>query len=159
MISPRPAPSARRLFTRLAYRLQRVREALWKITGRPVGIHALPITPSGMLILVRLTYAPGWRLPGGGKKARETPEEGVLRELREEIGLQSFDRLARLGGAGEDPALGQLFVVEGVRYRPKRSWEIEAVQEFDPRALPPGTTARTARWVGQFLADRDAARS
>ena len=153
MIPARLTALGRLLFTTLAYALQRVRKALWKVTGRPAGAHALPITPEGRLVLVRLTYASGWRLPGGGLKRGEAPEAGVLRELREEIGMEGFDRILRVGGTGEDPALGALFIVRGVVYRPRRSLEIERVEEFEPDALPAGATARTRRWVGQILTE------
>jgi len=39
---------------------------------RTFGAHALALTPERKLILVRLRYAPGWRLPGGGM-ARRSP--------------------------------------------------------------------------------------
>ena len=54
---------------------------------RTFGAHALAFTPEGRIILVRLRYAPGWRLPGGGRSEREDPKHAVLRELREEIGM------------------------------------------------------------------------
>ncbi len=44
---------------------------------------------TGKVILVKLRYAPGWRLPGGGRRGTEEPQEAVLRELREEIGMTS----------------------------------------------------------------------
>src|SRR3954470_455052 len=56
--------------------------------ARP-GVHAVALTPEGRIVLVKLRYAPGWRLPGGGMQAREDPREAVLRELREEIGMTS----------------------------------------------------------------------
>src|SRR3954469_9197927 len=56
---------------------------------RTFGAHALAFTREGKVILVKLRYAPGWRLPGGGRSASEDPRDAVLRELREEIGLTS----------------------------------------------------------------------
>ena len=56
---------------------------------RTFGAHALAFTPEGRIILVKLRYAPGWRLPGGGRGEHEDPRDAVLRELREEIGMMS----------------------------------------------------------------------
>nr|MDQ4087857.1 NUDIX domain-containing protein [Pseudomonadota bacterium] len=65
--------------------IQRLRRFLWRFTGRPIGVHAIPITPAGKIVMVKLSYAPLWRLPGGGCKRGEDPKQAVLRELREEI--------------------------------------------------------------------------
>ena len=47
---------------------------------RTFGAHALALTPCRKVILVKLRYAPGWRLPGGGRREDEDPREAVLRE-------------------------------------------------------------------------------
>ena len=62
----------------------------WVLTGayqliRPAGFfgapnvsgaHAVALTPERKLILVKLRYAYGWRPPGGGRSAGESPEQG-----------------------------------------------------------------------------------
>ncbi|MEO7828046.1 MAG: hypothetical protein ABIR60_12985, partial [Allosphingosinicella sp.] len=54
--------------------LHNLRLALWKLTGSvQAGVHAVALTERGKVILVRLTYAPGWRVPGGGRKRGEAP--------------------------------------------------------------------------------------
>jgi len=54
------------------------------------SVAALPVTEDGAVILVRqYRYAVGqalWELPAGRLDGSETPEAGVQRELREEIG-------------------------------------------------------------------------
>lgn len=40
------------------------------------------------IVLVQRRDIPVWVLPGGGLDAGETPEEGVIREVEEETGLQ-----------------------------------------------------------------------
>jgi len=61
------------------------------IYENPVPATAALVTdPAGHLLLVRRAVDPGkgfWCLPGGFIEADETPEESVLRELREETGL------------------------------------------------------------------------
>ncbi|HYI40894.1 MAG TPA: NUDIX domain-containing protein [Allosphingosinicella sp.] len=128
------------------------RLALRKMTGLGrAGVHAVPLTESGKVVLVRLTYAPGWRVPGGGRKRGEAPEQAMLRELREEIGLVSHGAVERLEegqpGSDESESRSAFFVVRDVVYRPRRSLEVEEVREFDPRELPADTTRWTAHLI------------
>ena len=53
--------------------------------------------PSGKVVLVRLSYAKGWRLPGGGQKTSEESRDAMLRELREEIGLTAYESVELVG--------------------------------------------------------------
>ena len=45
---------------------QNLRRVVWYVT-RPatVGVHGIPLTPEGRIVLVALSYARGCRLPGG----------------------------------------------------------------------------------------------
>jgi len=40
------------------------------------------------VLLVRHTYSEGWYFPGGGVKNQETPKAAVIRELKEETGVE-----------------------------------------------------------------------
>ncbi|MEO6095732.1 MAG: NUDIX domain-containing protein [Fibrobacteria bacterium] len=73
---------------------------------------AIIVNGAGELLLLRRSPAtlrwPGkWGLAGGGVEAGETPEQALVRELREELGsdirlrnLRGPDRLAAIGGYG-----------------------------------------------------------
>ena len=119
---------------------------------RTLGAHALALTPERSVVLVKLRYAPGWRIPGGGRGSDESAEEAALRELREEIGMTAHGRV-RLGCELEETVdfkrdLAALLIVEDVRYRPPRwSWEVEKVGEFPLDALPADSAEPTLRWV------------
>jgi 8-oxo-dGTP pyrophosphatase MutT (NUDIX family) len=118
---------------------------------RTFGAHALALTPDRKVILVKLRYARGWRIPGGGRNPGEDPGEAVLRELREEIGMTSHGRV-RLACELEERSdfkrdLASLFVVEDVRYEPKWSWEIERIVETSLDALPADMSPRSLRWI------------
>lgn len=122
------------------------------------GVHAVPVTEAGKVVLVLLTYAPGWRLPGGGLKRGEPAQEAMLRELREEIGLVSHGAVERIADPGADPASpadrSGLFIVRDVIYRPRRSVEVESVREFDPDSLPDDIAPWTERILARGLEAR-----
>ena len=118
---------------------------------RTFGAHALAFTPQGQLILVKLRYAPGWRVPGGGRKPGEPADEAVLRELREEIGMTAHGRV-RFACELEEAVdfkrdLAALLIVEDVLYRPRWTWEVERIGEFSIDELPPDTALPTLRWI------------
>jgi len=127
-------------------------KATWFVRRpRTYGAHALAFTPEGKLILVKLRYAPGWRVPGGGRHRGEPAEEAGLRELREEIGMTAHGRV-RLACELEEAVdfkrdLAALLIVEDVVYRPRWTWEVEEVAEFGMMALPADTTPPTLRWI------------
>jgi 8-oxo-dGTP pyrophosphatase MutT (NUDIX family) len=119
---------------------------------RTFGVHALAFTPNGKIILVKLRYAPGWRLPGGGRSEDEDPRDAVLRELREEIGMTAHGRVRRACDLGESTDfkrdLASLMVVEEVRYDPpKWSWEVEQVIEAPMDDLPADVAPITTHWI------------
>lgn len=140
---------------------QALRRAWWFL-ARPAtrGGQAAAFTAAGKVVLVRHSYAPGWRLPGGGVKRSETPEAAALRELREEIGLAGWTAIAHVLDFEHNPdfrrGTGSLFRLDGVDYRPRRSLEIEEIAEFDPNDLPARATGLTRRLVEAAMAVQDA---
>jgi 8-oxo-dGTP pyrophosphatase MutT (NUDIX family) len=132
--------------------IHRLRKLYW-LARRPrtFGAHALALTPQGKVILVKLRYAPGWRLPGGGREANEDPRDAVLRELREEIGMTAHGEVQLAAELEERPDfkrdLASLLVVRDVRYRPCWSWEIERVIEAPLDDLPSDLSPRAAVWI------------
>ncbi len=110
--------------------------------GERPGVHAIALTPARRVILVKLRYAPGWRLPGGGRAAHEELETAALRELREEIGMTAHGQVRSVGG---------LVIVDDVAYRPRRwSWEVAAVSEVPLDQLPADLSPRSRRWLEQL---------
>jgi 8-oxo-dGTP pyrophosphatase MutT (NUDIX family) len=129
---------------------QAVRRVFWYCTRPDVrGVQAIPLTPSGRVVLVKQRYTHGWHLPGGGQKKSEDASAAALRELREEIGLQAHGEVRELGSFVYHPDFRRsavtLFLVRDVTYKPGWSLEIEEVGEFDPSGLPPDATALTRR--------------
>lgn len=128
-------------------------KAAWFVRRpRTLGAHAVALTRERKLILVKLRYARGWRLPGGGRRPGEYAQAAVIRELREEIGMTAYGRI-RFACELEESIdfkrdLAALLIVEDVRYVPRRwSWEVEQVGEFEIGQLPFDTAALTLRWI------------
>ena len=138
----------RNILRPLLVSLQRLRKLVWRFTGRPAGAHSIALTSTGMLVLVKLRYASGWRPPGGGIKKGETPERAVLRELTEEVGMTQHGAVEK-DLVIRDPAGDRVFIVRDVEYSPRWSLEIEAVAEFDPSRLPLDVAPRARRWIEQ----------
>ena len=128
-------------------------KAAWFVRRpRTLGAHAVALTRERKLILVKLRYALGWRLPGGGRRPGEYAQAAVIRELREEIGMTAYGRI-RFACELEESIdfkrdLAALLIVENVRYVPRRwSWEVEQVGEFEIGQLPFDTASLTLRWI------------
>jgi len=133
--------------------LQRIR---WFFTRpRTRGAHAVAITAEGAIILVRLRYVGGWRLPGGGIEPAEEPAAAVIRELREEIGLTSYGAVHLVGTYEQVIQFRRdrstLFLVTEVTYAPSWSWEVEAITESRPDALPRALSSRARAWIEAAL--------
>jgi 8-oxo-dGTP pyrophosphatase MutT (NUDIX family) len=119
---------------------------------RTFGAHAFAFTPEGRLVLVKLWYAPGWRLPGGGRHADEPAADAALRELREEIGMTSHGKVELACELEESVDFKRdncsLVIVRDVEYRPKRwNWEVETVRDAPLDELPLDLSPQTRRWL------------
>ena len=119
---------------------------------RTFGAHAVALTKEGRLVLVRLRYAPGWRLPGGGRSEGEAATDAALRELREEVGMTAHGAVQLACELEESTDfkrdLASLVIVRDVEYRPRRwSWEVEQVREAALDSLPAGVSPQTLRWL------------
>lgn len=128
-------------------------KSLWFVRRpKTFGAHAVALTPEGKLVMVKLRYAPGWRLPGGGRAEDEAPADAALRELREEIGMTAHGEV-QLACELDEPTdfkrdTASIVIVRDVEYRPPRwSWEIEHVTETSLDSLPPDLSPVTGRWL------------
>jgi 8-oxo-dGTP pyrophosphatase MutT (NUDIX family) len=144
---------ADRLVRIAATAAHRLLKAIWFIRRpKTFGAHAVAFTADNRIVLVKLRYAPDWRLPGGGRALDEDPKDAALRELREESGMTSHGE-ARLACELEESTdfkrdTASLVIVNEVRYRPPRwSWEVEQVMEAELDGLPADTSRLTRRWL------------
>lgn len=88
------------------------------------------ITQAGELLLVRnWTGNQGWELPGGGKGRHESPERAVLREIKEELGIDlSTYRLEYISTIAADGYESPVFKVTVKERLPitRQRWELSA---------------------------------
>lgn len=116
---------------------------------KALGAHAFAFTSDNRLILVKVRYSGGWRLPGGGRHQNEHAVAAVKRELREEIGMLQVGSLELAYEAqGEfDFRQGEAsyFVAKDVEYQPSWSLEVEQVEAFSLDALPGGLGSELAQ--------------
>ena len=142
----------RRLLGVAARATHAVLKAFWFVRRpKTFGAHAVALTRGKRLVLVKLRYASGWRLPGGGRGAHEDPRDAALRELREEIGLTSHGAVQLACELEESVDFkrdtASVVIVRDVDYRPQWSWEVEQVTESALDSLPSGLSPQTARWL------------
>jgi 8-oxo-dGTP pyrophosphatase MutT (NUDIX family) len=135
---------------------QLMRMSIWFFTRpRAFGAHAVALDELGQVVLVKHTYSRGWRLPGGGVKRGESPEGTILRELREEIGLERYREFRHVYDFQHRPEFrhgtASLFVLSDVLLRPSRTVEIAEIGRFDPAELPADTTELTRNLVVDAL--------
>ena len=117
------------------------------------GVAGAVFDSAGRVLLVRQSYAPGWRLPGGGVGRGEAPAAAILRELVEEVGLK--DGTAKFFGlysrkAGWATNVVALYTIRGGTLNFRPNWEIREIQFVDLAAPPAGTTPGTLRRLAEL---------
>ena len=141
----------------------RARRLVWKAFGpRVVGVRGIVVDATvdpNKVLLVHHSYGrPAWHLPGGGVKRRETIEQAVRREVREEAGVEVTGPVRLLGTysnlrEGKSDHIS-VFVIEHWRRQahPDDDAEIAAKGFFEitddglPETTSPGTRRRLAEW-------------
>lgn len=58
------------------------------LAKKPIGVGVLLFNEKGELLVVKPSYKDHWSLPGGIVDEKESPKDGLIREIKEEIGLE-----------------------------------------------------------------------
>jgi ADP-ribose pyrophosphatase YjhB (NUDIX family) len=131
----------------------------WRLSrGLTLGAQGVIVDESNRVLLIRHTYVPGWRFPGGGVERREPVELALARELGEEAGVV-LTGPAELFGIY---ANFRIFPNDHVALFVTRQWhqthipppnrEIVEQARFSPDALPPDVNPATARRIAEIFA-------
>ena len=111
------------------------------------------------VLLVKLTYAEGWYLPGGKLKKRETITAGLKRELHEEINFTAHDSSLELFGVYNNFFENKsdtiiVFTCTGNIEDSKKNSEIDEYAFFRLDSLPESISPGTKRRIDEFLSGR-----
>lgn len=105
-----------------------------------VGAFAVIFDAEGRILLCHRRDMDAWNLPGGGLEAEELPDEGVIREVREETGLEAkVERLVGVYGKAGRNELVFVFICRVVGGELTTTEESDDCRYFTPTALPPNT--------------------
>ncbi len=122
-----------------------------------LGVRAIALDDGGRVFLVRHSYLPGFHLPGGGVERGETAIVSLMRELKEEGGLEAVETPSLLG-LYYNPRHSRrdhvaLYLVRGVRQIKPRApdWEIAESGFFPLDDLPAGATPSTRARIAEYL--------
>jgi ADP-ribose pyrophosphatase YjhB (NUDIX family) len=101
-----------------------------------------------------------WYLPGGGVSRRESAQAAIVRELREEIGLET-PAISRILGVyhslaerKSDHVVVMVVDISGIqmaRLSVADRREIAEIAVVPAEALPDGTSPATRRRIGEYL--------
>jgi len=130
-----------RMLRDAAFRCFMTLRAIWSPTA--MGVAGAVYDDRGQVLLVKHRYNPGWRLPGGGVNRGEPPQEAVMRELAEEVGLSGgaaefFGLYVRK--AGWVTAVIAVYRVHGAQVNFRPNLEIKDICYADPASPPQGCT-------------------
>ncbi|NUR96200.1 MAG: NUDIX hydrolase [Kribbellaceae bacterium] len=113
-------------------------------------------SPDGRVLLVEPSYKPTWEIPGGSVEADESPWDGAIRELREELNwTRPLGRLLLIDHVPTQPTRPEalVFVFDGgILTEP----EAAALTFPDGELLSAGfyTVDEARRYLKPLLADR-----
>ena len=149
------------------------RELAGRSSGLPLrpATRALVVDPGKRTLLVRFEWPDRvvWAPPGGGIEAGESPEQAIVRELAEEVGLRDFElgpcvwtrehwfpEMAGWGGQTE-----RIFLVRCDAFEPAPEWDVEklaaegvtAQRWWTPDELDSATALFSPRRLPSLLRD------
>ncbi len=127
---------------------------------QPKGFGARALVFRGNhLLLIKTAYGTFWQTPGGTLNPGEAPEQGALRELKEETGLDGTirEKLGVYTSSTEGKRdIIHLYIVDVDQEELTLEWELKAAGWFSLDALPEDVSPATKRRINEYLAGQRA---
>ena len=126
----------------LAILIRNIHIAYWFVMRPTTRGAKVGIFYRDKILLVRLTYYPNaWTFPGGAVNKKETPKEALIRECKEEVGVE-LTNVQLMGDLYFDQHYKKdtVFVFKAVATDPKiviDNWEVAEAGWFNLDNLPP----------------------
>lgn len=126
----------------------------WQIfKPKTYGARAIILNEANIL-LVKNINVNHWSLPGGKMDKGETPEECLLRELKEELALSISKTDYKLGEylsnkEGKRDTV-YIFVIKLLTSTFQRQWELQDAQWFPLSHLPENLSPAASRRISEF---------
>jgi 8-oxo-dGTP pyrophosphatase MutT (NUDIX family) len=143
--------------------LSLLRMGWWVFRPRTIGARAVVVDPAGRVLLVRHSYGTLWYLPGGGVEKGEGPAAGLLRELREEVGIGEDAVIDGVVGLyhSQREYKDDYIAVYRVALDPAQTQQVRACSAeiaelgfFAPEELPAQTSPATRRRIAEAFGTR-----
>ncbi len=129
-----------------------------KLIGiKTIGARALVIK-NNQVLLIKHTYVLGWYTIGGGVGKKETPQEAIIRELFEEVGITVMESPTLFGIYYNDVEKRNdyiaFYIVENFEIIERKCFEIAEKKWFSLENLPPDITPATKRRIEEYMGIR-----
>lgn len=108
----------------------------------------------GRVLLLEHVFRPdtGWGLPGGFLSRNEQPEEGLRRELREEVGIELEDvQILFVRSFGRLRQIEIIFRARAIGVPQPCSVEIKSADWFNPDSLPADLSKGQRRLIDRVV--------
>ncbi len=126
----------------------------WKVfSPRTIGARAILLFENKILLVKNLNL-PYWTMPGGGLDRRETPEQCLRRELKEELAI-SIENIECQLGTYRSSKEGKrdeihVFVVRLLSNKFEKQWELADAVWFLFDDLPENISQATLRRIEEY---------
>lgn len=117
-----------------------------------IGVFAIIFDDKNRILFCHRTDYDMWNLPGGRLEKNETPWEGVVREVKEETGLDvEIDRLTGIYSKPHENDIVVQFVCKVIRGKIKINSEADKIKYFAFKDIPRNTAPKQVERVKDVL--------